>query len=69
MSEEHVRRWSQQRHVPVGRILPVATLWRVARQWYVGRLDDAWRQPAVPERQAMLEAAGLVGPFWTLPLS
>jgi hypothetical protein len=69
MSEEHVRRWSHDQHIPIGRIVPSATMWRVARLWYGGRLEESWRPPAISQKQAMLEGAGLIGPFWTLPSS
>jgi hypothetical protein len=69
MSEEHVKRWSQAEHTAIGRMLPAATMWRVAKLWYLGRLSDEWRSPPIQQKQAIFEGAGLTGPFWTLPSS
>lgn len=43
-----------------------ARLWRLATAWYDDRLDPAWRRRTIPERQAILDAAGLTGSFWRL---
>lgn len=41
-------------------------LWDLARAWYDDRLEPGWRRRTVPERQAILDAVGLQGPFWRL---
>jgi hypothetical protein len=36
--------------------------------WYDDRLDLNWRRRTIPERQAILDAVGLDGPFWRLTI-
>ena len=40
--------------------------WAMARGWYAGRMDAAWRGRSPEAAQAILEAAGLTGPFWRM---
>ncbi|PSK97710.1 alkylmercury lyase-like protein [Murinocardiopsis flavida] len=50
-----------------GYVMDLATLWRLARGWYAGRLDRGYvrREPA--SAAAYFADAGLRGPFWGLP--
>ena len=41
-------------------------MWQLARAWYGGRLDPDWRPRTRDEAQAILDGAGLSGPFWSL---
>jgi hypothetical protein len=49
-----------------GYVMDLATLWRLARGWYLGRLDRGYvrREPA--EAAAYFREIGLNGPFWGL---
>ena len=49
-----------------GAIVPVEVLGELSRDWYAGRLDDAWRPYSAQARQALLRDAGLSGEFWEL---
>jgi len=65
-SEDDVLAWCEQRHTTPGAVFEVTQLWRVAGVWYDDRLDSTWRRRTIPERQAILDSAGLTGPFWRL---
>jgi len=49
-----------------GHVMDLATLWRLARGWYAGRLDPGYirREPA--QAAAYFREVGLAGPFWGL---
>ena len=47
-------------------ILPVATLWELARAWYGDRLDPGWTPRDRAANQAALKSVGLTGSFWQL---
>lgn len=49
-----------------GYVMDLATLWRLARHWYDGRLDRGYvrREPAAAA--AYLRSVGLSGAFWGL---
>ena len=49
-----------------GAIVPVGVLGELSREWYAGRLDDAWRPYSARAKQALLRDAGLSGEFWDL---
>lgn len=68
-SEEDVRAWCEERRRAAGAIFDPARLWALARAWYDDRLDPRWRRRTVAERQAILDAVGLTGPFWRLASS
>jgi hypothetical protein len=40
--------------------------WALSRGWYADRMGPAWRGRTAEASQAILEAAGLTGPFWRL---
>jgi hypothetical protein len=61
-----VRRWCAERDLPQGATVPLAQLWELARRWYDDRLEPDWRRRTPAERQAILDAVGLTGPFWSL---
>ena len=63
-SEEHVAAWLGGRDP--GATIPVATLAALAELWYRDRLSREWRPHTREQNQAILEDAGLTGPFWRL---
>jgi len=65
-SEDDVRAWCEQRQTTPGAIFALARLWELARAWYDDRLDPNWQRRTIPQRQAILDAVGLGGPFWRL---
>jgi len=65
-SEVDVQAWSECTGQPIGACFELAKLWTLARTWYDDRLDLDWRRRNIAERQALLTAAGLTGPFWEL---
>ncbi|HEX5043632.1 MAG TPA: organomercurial lyase [Candidatus Polarisedimenticolaceae bacterium] len=61
-----VDRWLAQTGQARGYVTDLATVWRLARHWYDGRLEPGYvrREPA--EAAAYLRSVGLSGPFWGL---
>ena len=47
--------------------MDLATLWRLARGWYAGRLDRGYTRKEPSEAAAYFAEVGLSGPFWGLP--
>jgi hypothetical protein len=45
----------------------LATVWRLARGWYEGRLEPGYRRREPAEAAAYFQSVGLRGPFWGLP--
>ena len=52
---------------PKGYVTDLATLWRLARGWYTGRLDRGYTRRDPVTAAAYFEEVGLIGPFWGLP--
>jgi hypothetical protein len=44
----------------------LATVWRLARGWYAGRLEAGYRRREPAEAAAYFHSVGLRGPFWGL---
>ena len=63
-SEEHIARWLGSREP--GATIPVATLSKLAHEWWGDRLDPEWRPRTREQNQAILAGLGLVDPFWML---
>lgn len=63
-SRDHLDAW--HRDHPVGDVLDLATLWRLAQHWYDGRLDRGYVRRDPPEAAAYFRSVGLVGPHWGL---
>ena len=61
-----MRAWCQRQNIAVGAIVDLERLWKLARMWYNDRFDANWRRKTIPEREAILDAVGLGGPFWNL---
>jgi len=66
-SEGHLERWLTQQRLERGATFDLPTLNALAREWYGGRLDPAWRPRTPREAEEVLRAVGLDGPFWQLP--
>jgi len=64
-SEEHLERWLAGR--TPGATIPVTTLCDLAHAWWHDRLAPDWRPHTTEQNQAILDACGLVHPFWQLP--
>ncbi len=58
--------WLSENGLSRGYVMDLATLWRLAAQWYDGRLERGYvrREPA--EAADYLASVGLSGPFWGL---
>jgi hypothetical protein len=63
-SEEHIARWLDGRDP--GETITVSQLSALAQAWWYDRLDPGWRPHSPAQNQAILEQAGLIGPFWSL---
>jgi hypothetical protein len=50
-----------------GYVMDVATLWRLARGWYAGRMDRGYTRRDPSSAAAYFAEVGLHGPFWGLP--
>ena len=50
-----------------GSVLDLATLWRLAANWYDGRLERGYTRREPVEARAYFESVGLRGRFWGLP--
>ena len=66
-SEDHARRYAAGQVEPLGEVVPIATLWRLAGPWYGDRLDPDFAPRPIARSQALLEEVGLTGDFWRLP--
>jgi Alkylmercury lyase len=66
-SEEHVGRWSEQRHIPVGALFTPEQMWQLAHAWYADRLTPDWRRRTPKESESLFSEIGLTGEFWRLP--
>jgi hypothetical protein len=65
-TEDDIRAWCEQRQTTPGAIFDLGRLWNLARSWYDDRLNPSWQRRTITQRQTILDAAGLVGPFWRL---
>lgn len=65
-SEAHVDSWCRERGVSRGDVFTAEQAWALARAWYTGRLDPAWRSRAPEEAELIFASVGLTGPFWSL---
>jgi hypothetical protein len=65
--EACVTAWLQRHHRPRGYMMDLATLWRLARGWYAGRLERGYRRREPSQAADYFRGVGLRGPFWGLP--
>lgn len=65
-SERCVDGWLADTGNTKGYVMDLATLWRLARGWYAGRLDSGYTRRDPSTAAAYFEEVGLSGPFWGL---
>ena len=63
-SERCVTEWLDRTGNTMGSMFDLATLWRLARGWYAGRLDSPYRRREPAEAHAYFREVGLSGAFW-----
>ena len=61
-----VDQWLATENLERGYVLDLATLWRLARHWYDGRLDHGYERRSPEAAAAYFRDVGLRGPFWGL---
>ncbi len=61
-----VTTWLARTHNPRGYEMDLATLWRLARGWYAGRLDRGYQRREPSSAASYFASVGLTGPFWGL---
>jgi hypothetical protein len=66
-SEEHARRWLEQRGYDGGETIGIEQLADLAYAFYGNRLAPDWRPRTRDETQAIVDSVGLTGPFWRYP--
>jgi Alkylmercury lyase len=64
--EACVERWLADTSNERGYVMDLATLWRLARGWYRGRLDRGYERREPAEAAAYFRDVGLDSPFWGL---
>ena len=58
--------WLADMEMSRGAIMTLDQCWAMAQGWYAGRMEGAWRGRSPAAAQAILEGAGLTGPFWRM---
>ena len=66
-SDGCVATWLDRTGHDAGSAFDLATLWRLARGWYAGRLERGYARREPAEAAAYFAEVGLTGPFWGLP--
>lgn len=64
--EECVASWLARTGHERGYVMDLATLWRLARGWYEGRLQRGYQRREPSEARDYFRSVGLSGPFWGL---
>jgi hypothetical protein len=65
-NEGCVDRWRDATANAKGYVMDLATLWRLARGWYAGRLDPGYTRRDPSTAATYFREVGLSGPFWGL---
>ncbi len=65
-STECVDRWLSASGHQQGYVMDLATLWRLARSWYDGRLQPGYERREPAQAREYFRDVGLDGPFWGL---
>ena len=60
-------RWADDRGMGRGAIVPITTVWELAKAWYEGREREEWRPRTPDETTAVFSEVGLTGEFWAGP--
>jgi len=47
-------------------MFPVEQVWALARAWFAGWLDPAWRRRTLEETERVFVSVGFTSPFWSL---
>jgi hypothetical protein len=63
-SQECVDQWLLLTGNERGAVMDLPTLWRLARNWYDGRLERGYRRRDPQTAAAYFREVGLIGPFW-----
>lgn len=63
---ECVARWLVREDQRLGYVMDLETLWRLARDWYRGRLERGYQRREPVAAAAYFREVGLSGPFWGL---
>jgi hypothetical protein len=63
-SEEHVKRWTEERRIAIGATLTLQQGWQLATAWFEDRLSSDWRRKTPEEARTIFAAIGLTDPFW-----
>jgi alkylmercury lyase-like protein len=64
--EACVAAWLRRTGHERGYVMDLATLWRLARGWYAGRLERGYQRREPSEARDYFRSVGLSGPFWGL---
>lgn len=65
-SETCVDQWLDRSGHGRGYVMDLTTLWRLASDWYTGRLDHGYQRREPSRAADYLRSVGLQGPFWGL---
>ena len=65
-TEDCVDAWLVQARRPRGYVIDLVTLWRLAHDWYTGRLESPYQRKDPQTARAYFQSVGLHGPFWGL---
>ena len=63
-SEACVEDWLAAEQLPGGDVFDLPTLWRLASEWYAGRLERGYRRREPAAAAEYFRGAGLSGEFW-----
>jgi len=58
--------WLERTANARGYVMDLTTLWRLASDWYAGRLDRGYTRREPARAADYLRSVGLSGPFWGL---
>ena len=65
-SEEHVRRWCEERDREPGAVFTLRQMWSLADAWYRDRLSPEFTRRTVDQAEALFASIGLTGDAWRL---
>lgn len=60
-----IEQWAGGRDEPVGTVFDLATLWRLSKDWYRGRLDPDYRRREPAEAADYFRQVGVPSTFWS----
>lgn len=62
--EQCVTAWLRANDLPEGAVFDLAALWRLASDWYSGRLERGYRRREPVQAASYFRGVGLTGSFW-----